>query len=557
MADLAQTTPFALSEAIVKEVFALRPLTATFYGISGYDHLWDDFSPEGLARVALKLRDFQKQAHALPPQTDKWLSLAVLVIKDWLERELLAFDSGDHYTDLNTIASTFQLVRMAFDSMESTSVKGWENIVCRLETIDFALGGYQKTLQAGLSIHRVVAARQVKAAILQGRIHAGERSFFHSLLGSFNEKKLHAPALFARLEAVIPKVCAAYGAFADWLETAYLPHAKREDGVGKERYLREMRHFLGSVPDPLETYHWGFSEVARISAEMRRVAAIIDKNKSVSEVIAFLRQSPEHTAKDRKTFLAAIAERQEKALSDLSGTHFVIPEQVRRLDIKEAPPGGPLGAYYVPPSEDFSRPGTLWYSLGEEGPFSFFEQVSTSYHEGFPGHHLQHGIQAVLTKQLCRLHRVAYSYSGYAEGWALYVERLMGELGYYEKPEYELGMLVNQMARACRVVFDIGAHLQLKIPDDATFHPGEDWTFDLGVELMMTMGGLASDHAHSEITRYLGWPAQAISYKVGERVILDIRDVAVKQGKTLAEIHSLMLGCGNVSLGLLRDYVLG
>jgi uncharacterized protein (DUF885 family) len=251
-----------------------------------------------------------------------------------------------------------------------------------------------------------------------------------------------------------------------------------------------------------------------------------------------------------------MTERQRRALAELDGEHFDVPEAIRTIEVKEAPPGGIPGVYYAPPSEDFTRRGTVWYSLQGDGPFPLWDHVSTAYHEGFPGHHLQCGIQVSLTKNLCRLHRVACDYAGYAEGWALYAERLMRELGYYEQPAYELGMLANAMVRACRVVFDIGAHLGLAIPGDAPFHPGERWSFELGVEMMETLGGLTPEHAASEVTRYLGWPAQAISYKVGERAILGLREEYLAAGGTRKAFHERVLACGNLGLEMLREQVL-
>ena len=238
--------------------------------------------------------------------------------------------------------------------------------------------------------------------------------------------------------------------------------------------------------------------------------------------------------------------------------HFDVPDVIRHVDVKEAPPGGPLGAYYVPPSEDFSRRGAICYQLAGDGPYPLWDEVSTAYHEGFPGHHLQCGLQVSFTESLCRLHRVAYGYSGFAEGWALYVEQLMSELGYYDKPDYELGMLANQMMRACRVVIDIGAHLSLPIPDGACFRPGERWTYDVAVEMMERLGGMEHDTALSEVTRYFGWPGQAISYKVGQRAMLALREEhqRAKLGD-LKDFHARVLACGNVSLDLLRGEVLG
>ena len=497
-------TPFSLSDALVDDLAALRPVMATFYGVPGQDHRFDDFSPEGVAHVASRLRAFRDRVAALPPQAERWSALAVHVMRDWLDRELSSIAHGDHLTDLNSIASTFQNVRMVFDAMDTSSAAGWEAVAARLESIGGALDGYRRSLEAGLAASEVVAARQVRAAVGQGRVHQGEGSYFRGLPAAFAASGVRDAALAARIERAVPGACAAYGALADWLEQAYLPRAKAEDGVGRARYLREMRRWLGSTPDPEETYAWGWREVAGILGEMQRLAASIAPGLPLPEVYERVRRDASLAAPDRASLLAAMAERQRRALAELDGEHFDVPEAIRAIEVKEAPPGGPLGAYYTPPSEDFARKGTVWYSLSGEGPFPLWDEISTAYHEGFPGHHLQCGIQVSLTQSLCRLHRVAGDYAGYAEGWALYAERLMRELGYYEEPAYELGMLANAMIRACRVVFDIGAHLGLAIPMDAPFHPGERWSFDLGVEMMRTLGGLTPEHAESEVTRYLG-----------------------------------------------------
>jgi uncharacterized protein (DUF885 family) len=277
-------------------------------------------------------------------------------------------------------------------------------------------------------------------------------------------------------------------------------------------------------------------------------------------VLAILQNDPAHGAPDIDAFLEIMRSRQAQALDQLSGAQFDVPLAVRTLDVKLAPPGGALGAYYVAPTDGFARPGSIWYSPGDGTRFPLFDQIATAYHEGFPGHHLQIGIQIALTDRLSRLHRVADGYSGYAEGWALYTEQLMAELGYYEKPEYLFGMLSCQMARACRVVIDIGAHVGLSIPEGQPFHPGEPWSFELGVEMLTTMAGLGAERSTSEMTRYLGWPGQAISYKVGQRVFLELRDrerARLGAAFDAKEFHARVLGCGNVGLDHLRRLVLG
>ena len=192
-----------------------------------------------------------------------------------------------------------------------------------------------------------------------------------------------------------------------------------------------------------------------------------------------------------------------------------------------APPGGAAAMYYTGPSEDFSRPGRTWYPTLGKTRFPLWGEVSICYHEGVPGHHLQIAQVRYLADSLSRFQRTLAGTSGHAEGWALYAERLMGELGYLDDPAYELGMLRAQAMRAVRVVVDIGMHLELAIPADERYHPGETWTPELALPFVIERSRSSPPTSwRSEVDRYLGLPGQAISYKVGERVWLGARDAA-------------------------------
>lgn len=551
--------PFRLSDELVEAVAVLRPIMATFWGVPGHDAEWDDMSPEGHDRARDRLESFVARVPSPSAGQDRWARLATDVLADFLRLELDRYTHGDHLGDLNNIASPFQFVRMVFDLMDGSSDRGWRARVTRLETLDRVLEGYRRSLERGLETGHAVAARQVRAAIEQANVHAGARSFFRTLPASMEAAGAHDAALRARLLQATPHACDAFARFSSWLETTYLPRARATDGVGRARYVREARRFLGMEIDPDETYAWGWREISTIAEQMRALASEIAPGKTTRDVLELLSTDPARSADGIEAFLDVMRARQRQALDQLAGSQFDVPEQVRTLEVKLAPPGGPLGAYYVAPSDGFARPGSVWYSPGDGSRFPLFDQIATAYHEGFPGHHLQLGIQVALTERLSRLHRVADGYSGYAEGWALYTEQLMGELGYYEKPEYVFGMLSCQMARACRVVIDIGSHLALPIPVGQPFHPGADWSFDLGVEMLFTMAGLSAERSRSEMTRYLGWPGQAISYKVGQRVILDLRDAErARLGPAFdpKAFHARVLGCGNVGLDHLKRLVL-
>ena len=552
--------PFSLSEAVVEAMVELRPVTATVWGLPGRDGEWDDLSPEGHERVYARLVALAARVPIGPtPGASRWERLASEVLADVLRLELERFEHQDHLCDLNSIASPFQFVRMVFDIMDGTTELGWRARVSRLESLGEVLEGYRRSLEVGLRGGRAVAVRQVQAVLEQGRVHAGEDSYFRTLPAAMARAGVHDAALSARLAAAAPRACEHYGRLVAWLEEVYLPHARPADGVGRAQYLREAQRFLGTSLDPEETYAWGWREMATIAEQMRALASELAPGKTVPEVLDLLKTDPARCAPTVEAFLEVMRARQRDALARLSGTHFEVPPPVRELEVKLAPPGGSLGAYYAPPSDGFRRPGCVWYSLGAASTFPLFDEIATAYHEGFPGHHLQIGVQISLTDRLSRLHRLADGYSGYAEGWALYAEQLMAELGYYEKPEYLFGMLSCQMVRACRVVIDIGSHLSLTIPTDQAFHPGETWSFELGVEMLETMGGVQPEHALSEMTRYLGWPGQAISYKVGQRVLLQLRDELRRRlGSAFdaKDFHARVLGSGNVGLDHLTRLVL-
>ena len=246
---------------------------------------------------------------------------------------------------------------------------------------------------------------------------------------------------------------------------------------------------------------------------------------------------------------------QHQTIDDMQGVHFDIAEPVRHIEALIAPHGGALAMYYTGPSEDFSRPGRTWYPTGGKTEFPIWREVSIAYHEGVPGHHFQIASNVAMTEELSRFQRLIAGTSGHAEGWALYAERLMGELGYLEIPDYYMGMLDAQALRSVRVIVDIGMHLGLKIPNHSAFSAGEVWNGDLALEFMRKNVHFPSDFLVSEVDRYLGIPGQAISYKVGERVWLEARSSAKQRlgsGFDLKTWHNRALRLGPMGLAQMK-----
>jgi uncharacterized protein (DUF885 family) len=550
---------FDLSNDLVDELAELYPSSATYIGVPGHDDRWPDLSPEGAAAAVDTLKGMQRRVAELPRGGTHFDRLAVSVAASAIEEELAEFTHDDHLRDINSIASPIQGFREVFDHMAQDTAEGWENIAARLGSLPEALRNYRKSLALGLERDMAVAERQVRAAAQQCAAHAGEGSAFSALAQTYAEAGV-GTELAERLDSAIDSARSAYAEMASWLTETYLPNAVSRDAVGRERYVRAAHLFLGTDIDPEETYAWGWSEVANLRARMRAAADQIKPGASIAEVLQVLKTDPSRLARDRDHFTALMQERTDEALDRLAGTHFDVPEPIRRCVVNLAPIGGPLGAYYVSPSEDFTRPGTVWWSLEGEGPFPLYDEVTTAYHEGFPGHHLQNGLQVSLADRLSRIHRLWTWKPGIGEGWALYAERLMDELGFLDSPDYVFGMLSAQMLRACRVVIDIGTHLEFRIPEDQPFHPGELWTFDLAVEMLREYATLETAYARSEATRYFGWPGQAIAYKVGERAILETRDrVRELRADTfdLKVFHADLLEIGPVAIDLMQDLMTG
>ena len=163
------------------------------------------------------------------------------------------------------------------------------------------------------------------------------------------------------------------------------PMLPKTNGVGKERYIASADRFLGLEIDPIETYEWGWEEVNRLQEEMEKVARDIDPGLSLNEVIDRLESDPAYAVASQAEFAHFIQEIQDRALAQLDGLHFDVPPEIRNVTVNLIPPGSALGAHYLPPTEDFSRPGGIWYSFGERQQLPLWSEVSTAYHEGFPG----------------------------------------------------------------------------------------------------------------------------------------------------------------------------
>jgi uncharacterized protein (DUF885 family) len=537
-----------LASAYVDDVAALDPISATAMGIAGHDHELPDLSPDGhAAREALARAAYAAVAAAEATDEREQVAKDAFLERTGLELEII--DAGLARSELSVISGWSNAIRESFDLMPTATQEDWENIGSRLLAVPQALADHRATLLDEAGRGRVVARRQYveQAAQIAGWVRG---SFFGNLVTP-------APtALRAELDGAAAAAASAYAEFGRFLTEEMAPRGREADGVGREHYALASRQFLGAAVDLEATYAWGWEELARIEEDMAATAGRIVAGGSVADAVAALDADPARDLGSREAFAAWMQAKSDEIVSGFDGVHFDIAEPIRTIACKVAPVNDG-GAWYTPPSEDLTRPGTMWFSFTDDHAiFSTWRETTTVFHEGVPGHHLQCA-QAVLRADLLnRWQRLMCWVSGHGEGWALYAERLMDELGFFADAGDRLGFLDMQGFRAARVVVDIGVHLGLTVPANPwNWRAGETWTAELVLEFMRAHSRMDDGSLRREVNRYLGWPGQAPSYKVGERIWLEARaEAAARAGAAfdLKAFHTAALDLGSLGLDPLK-----
>ncbi|MBA3280593.1 MAG: DUF885 domain-containing protein [Acidimicrobiia bacterium] len=545
-----------ISESYVADYAALNPITASYLGIEGHEDRLPDLSPDGYAaREELTATALSSATAAEPVDERETVAREAFLERLGLQQEMT--HAGYARSDFSVIGSGLHEIRQAFDLMSRDGDEAWAAIDARLSAIPSTLRDYAATLTDEADRGHVAAARQYAEVAGQVRNWTGQEGeggdFFSGLVAASDVDG----RLRASLEEHATAAAAAYAEFGTFLQTELHPRGREKEAVGRDHYALASRYFLGATVDLEETYAWGWHELERIVDEMDATAGRIRPGASLDEAVAALDADPARLIHGREAFRDWMQQLADRTIEELAGVQFDIPDPVRRIECCLAPTNDG-GVYYTGPSEDFTRPGRMWWSVPDGiDEFSPWREVTTVFHEGVPGHHLQVAQTAYRRDTLNRWQRLMCWVSGHGEGWALYAERLMDDFGYLADPADRLGMLDGQGFRAARVIVDIGMHLELRIPADNpfAFHPGETWTPELGLEFMRQHCRMDDPTIVFEVNRYLGWPGQAPSYKVGERIWLEARDEA--RGRAGADFdlkafHRSALDLGSLGLDPLR-----
>ncbi|MFJ9696601.1 DUF885 domain-containing protein [Kitasatospora sp. NPDC101183] len=550
------TTPRRLADEYVRELAELNPLIAVYLGLNPESDALPDLSPAGaealadLARRTLARLDEAERATAEGEDADAERRCARL-LRERLLAELAVHDAGESYRSLRNLGSPVHDLRESFTLMATGTDAEWGVVGRRLARVPLALEQYRQTLAEGVERGLLSGPRQVSTVIgqfgewLSGDVPGG-------WFGAFVQE---APeSLRGELAAHAVGAAEALAGLRDWLSEVYGPAvAGTPDPVGRERYGRFVRFWTGSDLDLDEAYAWAWGEFHDLRAQMETEAEKVLPGQGPMAAMKWLETDGPAVegSEAAREYLQGLM---DQAVRDLQGTHFDLAEPITRVESRLAPAGSAAAPYYTPPSLDFSRPGRTWLPVLGGDRFPVWDLVSTWYHEGVPGHHLQLAQWVYVSDRLSTYQSSLGGVSANMEGWALYAERLMDELGYLTDPGHRLGYLNAQMMRALRVIVDIGMHVGLSFPADSPYRPGEPVTPEHAREFFGLYCGLSAEFLDSELVRYLGLPGQAIGYKLGERAWLTGRAAARAAHEARGEEFDLkawhMAALSQGSLGL-------
>ena len=557
MSQTNSALPRQVADAYVDDLIALDPVTGTFLGVKESSSRLPDLSPAGQEAVAALQRATLArlaEAERLPGADSDIERRCARLLRERLTAELAVHEADEGLRAVGNLGTVAHSVREVFTVTPAESEEDWTALAERLRAVPAALAGYRESLALGLERKLYAAPRPTETFIgqLSEWADTGEgRGWFEDFAAAGPD------ALCTELDEGARAATAAVVELRDWMREVYAPAVEgAPNTVGRERYARWSRYYNGTDLDLDEAYAYGWSEYHRLLGEMKKEAEKILPGAATPWVaLAHLDEHGRHIegVDEVREWLQGVMDR---AIEALDGTHFDLAERVRKVESRIAPAGSAAAPYYTPPSEDFSRPGCTWLPTMGLTRFPVYDLVSTWYHEGVPGHHLQLAQWVHVAGDLSRYQASVGIVSANAEGWALYAERLMDELGFLADAEERLGYLDAQMMRAARVIVDIGMHLELEIPADSPFHPGERWTPELAQEFFGAHSSRPADFVESELTRYLTIPGQAIGYKLGERAwLLGRENARARHGDAfdLKAWHMAALSQGSLGLDDLVD----
>jgi uncharacterized protein (DUF885 family) len=523
------------------------PERATDFGDYRYNDKLADRSLAAIIQREKTNETFLARLQAIPtagfPDQDQ---LSHDLLARGLQQRIADFELKEYEMPINQFNGVHTALADLPLSVPLDSVKHYEDYVARLHQIPRVLSQTTEVLRGGMKDKLMPVRFLLEKAPLQcqGIVDAnpflGPTKKYPASISAEDQKRLTQQITDAINTDVIP----AYKAFAAFIRTEYAPQGRTTLAVttlpdGEKRYKNDIYERTTTHMTADEIHQLGLREIDRIRAEMM----VIAKKEGFADLVSFrasLKNNPKYIPTSGEQivddFRRYIAQMQPKlpALFTLLPKSPVTVEAIPAFQAATA-------THYVAGTPDGKRPGRVVVATSNFAERSLLNDEAIAYHEGIPGHHMQLSIQRQLTG-LPKFRLQGLGFTAFVEGWALYAEQLGKEVGFYQDPISDYGRFSSELFRAVRLVVDTGIH-------------SKGWTRDQVVEFMRKSGAVDEPTIQSETDRYIAWPAQACSYKIGQLKFLELRELARKELGPKFDIrtfHDEMLNGGSLPLDLLE-----
>jgi len=569
MDDKKKTDVDKLCEQYFNELLKFSPILASQIGFedrTSDPDLLDDFSIENQLKHQELIQKTLSEANKIQP-INKTDALVLEEFQNNLKNEYQLLLDEDYLLQLNNLASPIQEIKFAFEKLHLNPNFNIELAQRLIRMLGNVPNGVEKIIELysnAIEKNLLAAKRQVEIGIKHSQVLGDEKQSYFVEIGEAIIEKL--PDEKDKVNQLVAKARESYNQLAKFLETKYLPLAPLDDAVGIERYQKYAYRFSEKTLDLPKLHQWGISEVERLIGEQNDIARKVlgidgprpdykTQIKQNQEAIKFFDEQAKYKLHSKTELLEYMRSTKDKAMKFLiDNGYFEIPNELRTLECQVTDADGEI--HYTPPTEGFKIPGTMWWGIPSGvDEFNSWREKTTVHHEGVPGHHLQCSYPVYLKDQLNDWRRFGLWLSGYGEGWALYAEQLMDEWGFLDDAE-KFGMLDGQLLRSARVVIDVGVHCKFDVPPQWEDIYGKGvWNWDKSWALLGDTVAMNEGFKLFELTRYMGWPGQAISYKLGHREFVELRDLALKSGLSLKKYHQKILEFGAIGLDLLPKLI--
>jgi Uncharacterized protein conserved in bacteria len=536
-----------LADGFWERFKALNPISATINGDPSYDDKLPDPSPAGRAQRRQYAQDMRDAAVAIP---DDGLGVEDRITRDVMrvigEIQLVQDDQRlDTLQVVDQMSGPQTILPQLCQFQAADTPERLDRFLARLHAYPAYMAANRELLRealaSGLTAPRIVAERTI-AQLERMLATPIDRAVVPSLVTVAREEDREAIRAVVRDE-----VYPADWAFLEALRGDYLAASRPENGIwsapnGDALYRTQILRWTTLQPDPRDVHQIGLDELETIETERRAISRAAGFGDDTRAYRASLGADPANQAPTKEALIARANEDIERATVAAPSMFRHTPRSLCRvIPVEEYKERDAPFAYYYPPSADTTRPGTYYVNTFDLPSRTYSRLASTTYHEAIPGHHFQIALESENTA-LNSFRRFAARFAGgaYLEGWGLYAERLADEMGLYRNEAERFGMLDAQAWRAARLVVDTGLHALR-------------WTRQQSIDTLLS-AGLPETDAVIETDRYICWPGQALTYKIGQLEHQRLRrEIAARDGAAfdLREFHDQLIGHGSLPLATL------